>query len=200
MAGRKRVKTPVLDRLQPEEAATVLRKLIDSNPDLGVDAERVAKSLLSEKADFEVLAGDLEWGLGIPGIDEINQRSGRTPLGYVDPGEAAWEVLAEIVKPFIDEMKRLIDLGLEAKALETCKGTLLGLYRYQQSGKGLADWAPDYPTQAACDVVKVWVTGEMEGTPPLGARGRRKPAEFPRKFLDNFVADWKGMLSRHLYP
>jgi hypothetical protein len=97
----------------------------------------------------------------------------------VDPGEAAWEILVEIVKPFIDEMKRQIDLGLEANALETCKGTLLGLYRFAQSGQGLVDWAPDYPAQTACDVAKVWVTGDMEGSPPPGARGRRKLAEFP---------------------
>ncbi len=166
-AGRKRAKTPMLDSLQPEEAARVLRKLIDSNPKLRAEAEGIARSLLSEQGDFEVLADGLEWELGVPGIDE---------------------------------MKRQIDLGLEANALETCKGILLGLYRFAQGGQGLVDWAPDYPAQTACDVAKVWVTGDMEGTPPPGASSRRKLAEFPRKFLDDFVADWKVMLSRHLCP
>jgi hypothetical protein len=40
-----------------------------------------------------------------------------------EPSEAAWEILEETVEPVLDDMKRH---GLEAEALEICKGMVLG--------------------------------------------------------------------------
>lgn len=39
------------------------------------------------------------------------------------------EILEETLEPFVEDMKRLLDLGLEAEALEICKGVVLGCYR-----------------------------------------------------------------------
>lgn len=41
--------------------------------------------------------------------------------------DAAWEVLDATVQPFVEDLKRHGELGLEAEALEICKGALLGL-------------------------------------------------------------------------
>lgn len=46
--------------------------------------------------------------------DDLNARAGRHEWGYVEPTEAAWEILEETVEPFREDMKRHLDLGLEA--------------------------------------------------------------------------------------
>jgi death-on-curing protein len=44
-AERSPKKTPVLDRLEPWEAQAVLRRLLAAHPNLGIEAERISKSL-----------------------------------------------------------------------------------------------------------------------------------------------------------
>ena len=39
------------------------------------------------------------------------------------------EILEEMLEPFVEDMKRHLELGLEAEALEICKGLVLGCYR-----------------------------------------------------------------------
>src|SRR2546430_12263331 len=51
-------------------------------------------------------------------IYDLNARAGSHEWGYVEPSEAAWEILEETVEPVLDDMKRHIELGLEAEALE----------------------------------------------------------------------------------
>ncbi|MBI4481327.1 MAG: hypothetical protein HY652_00415 [Acidobacteria bacterium] len=49
----------VLDRLRPDEAKTVLCRLLAAHPSLGTEAEKIARSLLGEVA-FEAVAADVE--------------------------------------------------------------------------------------------------------------------------------------------
>jgi hypothetical protein len=62
-------------------------------------------------------------------LDDLNTRAGRTRWGYVEPTEAACELLGEALDPFLEEMKRQIDLGFEPAAVGRCQGIVLGLYR-----------------------------------------------------------------------
>jgi len=49
------------------------------------------------------------------------------------------------VEPVLDDLKRHIELGLEAEALEICKGMVLGLYRLNERVRGdVLGWAPDF--------------------------------------------------------
>ena len=55
-------------------------------------------------------------------FEELNARAGRQAFGYVEPGEAAWEILEEVVEPGLDEIKRLLSIGLEDPARAQCEG------------------------------------------------------------------------------
>jgi hypothetical protein len=119
-------------------------------------------------------------------VDDVRGRAGRHEWGYVEPTEAAWEVLEEAIEPFIEDIKRQSDLGLEKEALETCKGVALGLYRVEH-GKAtpVTEEAPDFPSEAAARAIETW----------RGGAGRRqRPNAFPAEFVEQFVPEWKDMI------
>lgn len=84
-----------LDRLEPGEAQTVLRRLLAAHPDLGAEAEQIAESLLCQ-ISFETVADDVEDAVSLVDIDDLNSRAGRHSWGYTEPSEAAWELLARL--------------------------------------------------------------------------------------------------------
>jgi hypothetical protein len=114
-----------LERLKAEEAALVLRRLLEVHPDLASEAEETARSLLQE-VKYEEIAAEIEEEIRALDYDDLNARAGRHEWGDVEPTEAAWEILEETVEPFREDMKRHLALGLEAAALEICKGLVLG--------------------------------------------------------------------------
>ncbi len=188
----------VLERLKPEEAASVLRRLLAAHPDLGAQAERIARSLLHE-VTFKAVADEVEEAVRALDFEDLDGRAGRHKWGYVEPTEAAWEILEETVAPFLDDLRRQIELGLETEALEICKGVVLGLYRVEH-GKGgeLAEWAPDFPVEAAGGAVETWRNGGGGRMERPRTSGRRKCPAFPQDFVDRFVPQWGALITRVL--
>jgi len=181
----------VLDRLEAEEAREVLGRLLAAHPDLRAEAERHARSLMGE-VTFEAIADEVEDSVNAFDLDDLNGRAGKHTWGYVEPNEAAWEILEEAVEPFVSDLKRQIELGLEPEALEICKGIMLGLYRAEHGKEGeLAQWAPDFPAEAAGNALQTWLTGDSLGKVP-----RRKGLAFPQDFVERFVPEWRDMIVR----
>jgi len=149
-AGRR--KGEVLARLSPQEGAGVLRTILERHPELAAEAEEIAKATVTD-VDAEAVAEDVEQAVLDLDLSELNSRAGRQEWGYVEPAEAAWEILAEAIDPFLDDMKRHIELGFEAAALATCSGIVLGLYRCRGKNSQLLGWAEDFPADAAGDAV-----------------------------------------------
>ena len=147
---------PLLDRLKPGEAATVFRRLLKAHPDLSTEAYEIARSLLRQ-LEYEDVAAEIEDEIRALDYEDLNARAGSHEWGYVEPSEAAWEILEETVEPVLDDMKRHIELGLEAEALEICKGMVLGLYRLsEREGGDVLGRAPDFPAEAAGNALEFW--------------------------------------------
>ena len=186
-------KASILDRLKPEEAQGVLERLLAVHRGLRSEARQVAKSLLSEVA-FEGVADEVEEAVRDLGLDELGSRAGEHGWGYTEPSEAAWELLEERVSPFIEDMKRQFELGLDAEALEICKGVVLGLYRVRNGqGDVVLQWAPDFPAETAAHAVATWRDG---GDKKAAGRGRRKQRVFPPDFVKEFVPEWEDLIDR----
>ena len=85
----------------------------------------------------------------------LNSRAGYRPgLGYVDPAEAADEILDEALQPFLDDLQRRTDLGMGSAAAELAAGILLGLYNCREgNSETLLEHAPDYAAERASAVV-----------------------------------------------
>jgi len=147
-------KRSALDALSATEKAAVLDGLLAARPDLREPAEAHAAQLIQE-AELAAVADDVESALRWLDINELNTRAGHRPgVGYVDPAEAADEILDEALQPFLDDLHRRVGLGMGSAAKEVAAGILLGLYKCREGGsETLLEYAPDYATERASVVV-----------------------------------------------
>lgn len=176
----------ILERLSGVEAASILNRLLDRHPELRSEAETLAAEALSDISLWAV-AEEVEWAVLQFDYDDLNGRAGRHSWGYVEPAEAAWELLEEAVQPFIDDMRRLLELGLEEQARELCQGILLGLYRVRDnSDNDILNWAPDFPPEEAGDALDVWAN--------FGRTGRKAGRRLPPEFVAEHIPEWKWAL------
>ncbi len=183
----------ILERLKPEEASAVLRDLLEIHPDLTREAEEIARSLLHE-VNYEDVAAEIEDEIRALDYEDLNARAGSHEWGYVEPSEAAEEILEETLEPFVEDLKRHLELGIEAEALEICKGLVLGCYRLsEREGGDVLGWASDFPAEAAGHVLEVWYTGGDD--PKNRKRGERKRPSLPPDFL-SLVPKWVPMIER----
>ena len=191
-------KKSLLESLNPGEAAVVLQRLLAAHPELDTEAEDVTKALLRED-NFEDIAEDVYDSVQVLGYDDLNGRAGRHEWGYVEPGDAASEILSETGAPFLDDLKRCVALGLEGEALEICKGLVLGFYRLDHEGGGeLLQWAPEFTVETAAYALEIWRDGAGREQSRKHRSGRRKRAVLPEGFVEQFVPDWAGMIERVL--
>lgn len=192
-AERPPKKTPVLDRLEPWEAQAVLRRLLAAHPNLGIEAEQISKSLLGE-ISLEIVADDVADAIRSLSLDDLNGRAGRHSWGYVEPSEAAWELLEETVNPFLEDMKRRMGLGLEAETLEVCKGILLGLYSARdEKADTVVGWAPDFLEETAAGTSLTWCAGRDKKE-----TARRERARLLHEFAKESTPEWEALIRRVL--
>jgi hypothetical protein len=119
---------PALDSLDASEKAVVLDALLRTHAELREEAEKIAHGILVD-VDLDAVADGVEWDLRSLSIDELNGRAGRQRGGYVEPTDAAWELLGKAVEPHSREVERLLTLGLVQPAVDTALGVMAGLYR-----------------------------------------------------------------------
>ena len=126
--------------------------------------------------------------------DDLKSHSGRHSLGYTDPSEAAEELLQEAMDPYLEDMKRRMELGLEAEALEICKGILLSLYsvRDQKTDSGV-EWAPNFLDQTAADTALAWCADGAKKGPV-----HRERALFLQEFAKEDTPEWEALILRVL--
>lgn len=178
----------ILDKLDGAESASVLKALLERRPELRSEAEALGKENLVRVSQFAV-ANDVADAVLQFDYDDLNSRAGSHSWGYVEPGEAACELLEQAMEPFISEMKRYLELGLEEQAREACQGILLGLYRVRKGANNeVLDWAEDFPPESAGDALDAWMSAHAAN----GAR-RRLSSAFVKKNLPDW--DWVLKLS-----
>ena len=129
MSPRRRRPIPALDRLSTVERGDLLTHLLASHPELLAEGEQWARSRLAF-VDADEVAGSVAWALRDADINQLAQRSGRVRgRGYVHEGEAAGEILEELLQPDLDDLARRADLGLDDAARQIGLGLLRGLVR-----------------------------------------------------------------------
>ena len=164
-SGKKRSALAALDSA---EKGAVLEELLRSQPALRTAAEQIAREQLAD-AEHEMVAKEVESELRSLSSDELNGRAGRQRWGYVEPTEAAWELLEETAGSYEREIERLLALGMIVPAIETALGLIAGLYRCEgcEDGDLLLSWAPDFPLEHAGVVVNQLADAGIEVPPEL---------------------------------
>lgn len=175
--GKKKIgKGALLLSLRPEEAKTVLLRLVEADPRMRAKAEDLIRELLAE-VDAEDVAFDIESGLDLIDLEDLNACAGEHDGDYTGPDEAAHDLIQEVVEAHLDDLQRRIQAGRLKEAVEVCKGILLGLYRAKKNDA--TSWAPDAPLQIAIEAVEL-----------LG------PLNLPPGFLSKSVPRWADTLGK----
>lgn len=132
-----------------------MEELLAARPELREQVEVMARERLVDE-DRAGVADDVESALRCRDIDELSGRAGYQPgRGYVDAGEAAYEILDEALQPFLDDLTRRGELDMTAAAVELAVGVLCGLYACRDArSESLLEYAADYPVERAADVLE----------------------------------------------
>jgi len=182
--ARKRKVRPVLEGITDAEGHQVLRALLSRHPGLSAEAEAVATALAADVSRDRVAAQVVD-AIESVGLEDLGARAGRQAHGYVQPGQAAWEVLGEAVQPAIAEIRRLLAFGLEDPARAQCEGVLLGLHAVgvEDGSHELIAYAPDFPAEAAAQALDAWL------------RAPGGPRTFDEELLEELLA-WAELIER----
>ena len=141
-------------------------------------------------ASVEGVAEDIFDAVTSLDIGTFHGHAGKQPWGYVEPTEAAWELLDEAVVDVIADMKRRAELGLHQAAEQICCGVVLGLQKAKTvESDGPLRWAPDFPAEEACHAVAEFIR-------MLPAKNRQTARDRLVKTLSVLVPGWTEMISR----
>jgi len=178
----------IIDQLSPGEALAILKTLAASNQQL---ARRIAKMGMAylSKVDAEEVAAALYDELDALEVEEVWDRSGKTRHGYVDTGEAADQMIEEVIEPYLERLKKHQKLGMSTEANKLCMGLLLGLYQFdRESQSEFKNWAIDAPGEFALSVIEAWKDGKPG----------RKDVTALKQFIADELSAWEAHLVREL--
>jgi len=174
----------IIDHLSPTDALTILRTLAARDEQLARRIAEIATAHLSE-VDPEEVAAVLYDELDALEVEEVWDRAGPKRHGYVDPGEAADQMVEEVIDPYLEELKKYQDLGMNTEANRMCMGLLLGLYQFDHESRSkFKDWVPDVPSEFAWSVVDAWKAGSPS----------RADVKAVKAFIEDELCGWEAGL------
>jgi hypothetical protein len=173
----------IINQLSPNDALSILITLAESDEQI---ANRIAEMALAKlsKVDPEEVAAVLYDELNLLEVEEVWDRAGPSHRhGYMEPHEAAEEMIDEVVAPYLAELKKYQKLGMNTEANKMCMGLLLGLYRFEhESTSEFKNWAVDAAGAFAWSVVDAWKTGSPS----------RADVKAVKTFVEDELMGWVG--------
>jgi hypothetical protein len=146
----------IVNNLSPEDALAILRQLAARDEKMAAEIAALALARVPD-VDAEEVAGALLDDLAGLTPEEVWDRAGNTRNGYVETGEAAEEMIQELLDPWLEEMRQFHRMGLDWEARQMCMGLLLGFYEFEYKSKtDFKNWAVDAPLFFASEVLSVW--------------------------------------------
>ncbi|MHB1571602.1 MAG: hypothetical protein ACYC0H_20685, partial [Solirubrobacteraceae bacterium] len=151
------------------EKASILAQLLDDDPTLRTRAEGIARQTLAS-VDIGAVRDLVVEAILALDTEDLANLAGPRRHGYVEPTDASWQLLEEMIQPWIEDIGRRAHLGLHDAAADLATAVVQALEAATERADGINDcllreWAPDFPFEAAC-----WVErelGAVTGTPTL---------------------------------
>ena len=145
-----------IDRLFPEQALQILKRLARNDPKVKKQIEKEAEAFLKE-IDVEEICEDVYSALDGIDVEELWDRAGPSRHGYSGPEDMAAEMMEEELEPFSKEVLTYSEIGMANEAKLYCMGVLKGIYQYEQESKSeFKDWAGDIPAECFGDLLLEW--------------------------------------------
>ena len=187
----RRKATDTLAHLDIGERAQVLSELLKRHPGLRAEANSIAENLIDD-VSVEAVANEVADLVINIGLEEIGSQAGEHSLGYVEPSQAAWDLLEDSIEDIRADMKRRFEAGMKPAAEKICQGILLGLHGgdgEKKDNDGALGWAPDFPAEAAA-----WSLSLLLELYPQ--RQRRAAGSRIVQAIGEHADDWVEMLDR----
>jgi len=179
----------VLESITGSDALSILKLLAERDDKLAEAIDATARELLGQ-VDTEDVATDVQMELEFLDVEEVWDSSGATRDGYIDPGDAAWQMFEDALQPFEDELEKYKRLSMSTQARSCCEGILKGIYDFHQdSSTEYKDWAVDAPGEFFGQVLDEWKS-LFRGRPPILEM---------EKFLHAHCSDWAEWAMRQLH-
>ena len=149
-------KSKILEAITAEDAVTILRHLAENDADMAKRIEDVAMELFSG-VDADDIASQVQMELESLNVEDVWDRSGSTSQGYVDPGDASWQMFEEALEPIEEQLNKYKELSMDTEAKLLCMGMLKGIYDFaNESNTEYKDWAVDAPGEFFMIVLDDW--------------------------------------------
>jgi hypothetical protein len=145
-----------LKQLSPEEAKTVLLLLAKESRELASQIGKMAKAIISDVDDDEV-ADEVYWELTNIDVEALWNRSGSSRFGYVEPVEAAYEMVEEVLEPFAEQLKKYRKLDMFTEVNKMGLGLAKGILKFTKEGQTeFKEWAQDDPLDWLDGLLMEW--------------------------------------------
>jgi hypothetical protein len=140
--------TAALESLSAVERASILGALLRAHPELLAEAELLAAGFLFQE-DRHAVAEDVADELRALHLSQLADRAGpQWGGGYIDPHEAADEMLDEIVQPYLEDLDRVLTHAGTPDAVDN---------RGSQAIRALKNAGVDIPDGWLGDTCPAWV-------------------------------------------
>jgi hypothetical protein len=181
-------KPKVLESITGSDGLLILKTLAERDQKMAKQIEAVARELL-DHVEMEDVAADVQMELECLDVEDVWDKSGATRYGYVDPGDAAWQMFEDILKPFEEAVEKYKRISMPRQAKMCWQGILKGIYDFEkESSTEYKQWATDAPGEYFGQVLDGWKK-LFKGRPPLVEM---------EDFLGTHCPDWTEWAIRHL--
>ena len=178
---RKKIqKSKVLESITGNDALSILNVLAMRDSAIAKMIDEVALEIF-RGVNADEVADQVQSELEFLQVEDVWDRSGSTRNGYIDPGDAAWEMFEEALKPFRDEAEKYRCLAMFKEADLCLKGILKGIYDFdRKSSTEYKDWAVDAPGEYFGLILDDWKK----------LHKGRQAIDDMRKFIEKNCPDW----------
>jgi hypothetical protein len=175
-----RYQSKILETMTPADALTILRRLAEQDVQMAKRFEDAAMEIL-RGVDVDGVASEVQMELESLIVEDVWDASGSTSRGYVDPGDAAWQMFEDALEPFQEQVEKYKRLSMNQEAKFFCMGILKGIYDFhKESSTEYKDWAIDAPGEFFSIILDDW----RESTK------KRKDLVEMDEFMESNCADW----------
>jgi hypothetical protein len=146
----------VLETITPADALTILQRLLEGDAEMAKRIEDVALEIL-RGVNIDSVTSEVQTELESLHVEDVWDASGSTSHGYVDPGDAAWQMFEDALSPFQEQVEKYKRLSMHQEAKLCCMGILKGICDFdKESSTEYKDWAIDAPAEFFSTILDDW--------------------------------------------
>ena len=149
-------KSEILESITGSDALSILNALAQRDEKIKTTIEKIAVDILSA-VNVDEIAANVQRALEWLQVEDVWARAGANREGYVEPGDVAWEMFEEALRPFRDDVVKYKKLSMPKEAALYCLGILKGICAFDKDSKTqYKEWAADAPGEYFAFILEDW--------------------------------------------